>query len=143
MTYKRVLIAIDEELSATNVAKKGLQLGEQLNAEIAVISVADTTALLTEGSVTPDEMADIIRKDIRERQKIILDSVFGDSEVTHFLEEGKPLDSILKIAREWNADILVMGTPSRKGLSQVLVGSVSEKVIKNSDIPVFLVTTRE
>ncbi len=143
MIYKRILIAIDEEPSAQNVAEKGFHLGKQLNAEIAVVSVADTTALLTEGGITPDEMADIIRKDIRESQKKILNSIFKDYKVTQFVEEGKPPECILKVAEEWNADILVMGTPARKGLSQVLVGSVSGKVIKDTDIPLLLVSTIE
>lgn len=143
MIYKRILIAIDEEPSAESVAKQGLQLGKQLKAEMAVISVANTTDLLTEGGVTPDEMADIIRKDTRKSQKNILNTVFKDDEVTQFVEEGKPHELILKVAGEWNADILVMGAQSRSGLSQVLVGSVSEKVIKNSEIPVFLVTSKK
>lgn len=143
MIYKRILIAIDEEPSAEFVAKKGFQLGKQLKAEMAVISVANTTDLLTEGGVTPDEMADIIRSDTRKSQKNILKTVFRDDEVTQFVEEGKPHEVILKVAGEWNADILVMGTQSQSGLSQVLLGSVSEKVLKNSGIPVFLVTTKE
>lgn len=143
MIFKRVLIAIDEEPSAEQVAKKGLQLGKQLNAEIAVVSVADTTSLLTEGGVTPDEMADIIRRDTRKSQKNILNNIFRDDEVAQFIEEGKPHEVILKVAGEWNADILVMGIQSQGGLSQVLLGSVSEKVFKNSEIPVFLVTTKE
>ncbi|MFN4762218.1 universal stress protein [Gillisia sp. Q332] len=142
MIYKRILIAIDEEPSAEKVAQKGLQLGKQLNAEIAIISVANTTDLLTDGGVTPDEMAEIIRKDTRESQKKIRISIFKDYEVTQFVEEGKPYEVILKVAGEWNADILVIGTQSKSGLSQVLLGSVSEKVIKNSKIPVFLVTTK-
>lgn len=143
MIYKRVLIAIDEEPYADQVAQKGLQLGKQLNAEIAVLSVANTTDLLTEGGVTPDEMADIIRRDTRKSQKKILKNIFRDEEVTQFFQEGKPHELILKVAGEWDADILVMGTQSQSGLSQVLLGSVSEKVLKNSKIPVFLVNTKE
>ncbi|MFO8146257.1 MAG: universal stress protein [Bacteroidota bacterium] len=143
MIYKRILIAIDEEPSAEKVAQKGLQLGKQLNAEIAVLSVANTIDLLTDGGVTPDEMADIIRKDTRESQKKILNNVFKDDEITQFVEEGKPHEVILKVADEWNADILVMGTQSKSGLTQVLIGSTSEKVLKNSEIPVFLVTINE
>ncbi len=143
MIYKRILIAIDEEPSAEQVAQKGLQLGKQLDAEIAVVSVANTTNLLTDGGVTPDEMADIIRKDTRESQKKILNNVFKDDEVTQFVEEGKPHEVILEVAGEWNADILVLGTHSKSGLSQVLLGSTSEKVLKTSEIPVFLVTTKE
>lgn len=143
MIYKRILIAIDEEPSAEQVAQKGLQLGKQLNAEIAVVSVANTNDLLTDGGVTPDEMADIIRRDTKQSQKIILKNVFKDGEVTQFIEEGEPDEVIIKVAGEWNADILVLGTQSRSGLSQVLLGSVSEKVLKTSDIPVFLVTTND
>lgn len=143
MIYKRILIAIDEEPSAENVAKHGLQLGKQLKAEIAVVSVANTNNLLTDGGVTPDEMAEIIRKDVKESQEKILNSVFGDSEVTQFVEEGKPQEVILKVAEEWNADILVIGSHSNSGLSQVLLGSVFEKLIKNSEIPVFLVGKKE
>lgn len=143
MIYKRILIAIDEEPSAEQVAQKGLQLGKQLDAEIAVVSVANTTNLLTDGGVTPDEMADIIRKDTRESQKKILNNVFKDDEVTQFVEEGKPHEVILEVAGEWNADILILGTHSKSGLSQVLLGSTSEKVLKTSEIPVFLVTTKE
>ena len=143
MNYKRILIAIDEEPSAEVVAEKGLQLGQQLNAEIAVVSVANTIDLLTEGGVTPDEMAEIIRKDTRVSQKNILKKVFKNIEVTQFLEEGKPQELILKVADKWNADILVLGAQARSGLSQIFLGSVSEKVIKNSEIPVFLVTTKE
>ncbi|MFO7719117.1 MAG: universal stress protein [Gillisia sp.] len=143
MTYKRILIAIDEEPSAENVAKQGLQLGQQLKAEIAVVSVANTNDLLTDGGVTPDEMADIIRSDTRKNQKNILGSLFKDYEVTQFVEEGKPHEMILKVAGEWNADILVMGAQSKTGLTKVLLGSVSEKVINNTEIPVFLVSTKE
>ena len=143
MTYKRILIALDEEPSAENVAKQGLQLGKQLKAEIAVISVANTNDLHTAGGVTPDEMAEIIRKDTRENQTKILDSVFRNYEVTQFVLEGKPHEIILKVAEEWNADILIIGAHSKSGILQVLLGSVFEKLVKNSDIPVFLVTTKE
>ena len=142
MIYKRILIALDEEPSAENVAQKGLQLGQQLTAEIAVVSVANTNHLLTDGGVTPDEMADIMRKDTGKNLRNILHTVFKDQDVTQFVEEGKPHEVILKVADEWNADILVMGARSSGGLTQVLVGSVSEKVMKNTEIPVFLVPTK-
>ena len=143
MTYKRILIALDEGPSAENVAKQGLQLGKQLRAEIAVVSVANTGDLHTDGGVTPDEMAEIIRKDTRENQAKILNNVFRDYEVTKFVEEGKADEIIIKVAERWNADILVIGTHSNSGILKVLLGSVFEKLVKNSEIPLFLVTTKE
>ncbi|MGZ4090113.1 MAG: universal stress protein, partial [Bacteroidia bacterium] len=50
---KKILIAIDDGPTSEKVASNGFQLGKQLNAEIALISVVDTTGLMTDGSVTP------------------------------------------------------------------------------------------
>ena len=99
MTYKRILIALDEAPSAESVAKQGLQLGKQLKAEIAVISVANTNDLHTAGGVNPDELAEIIRKDTRENQAKILDRIFKDYDVTQFVEEGKPHEIIYKLQK--------------------------------------------
>jgi nucleotide-binding universal stress UspA family protein len=52
--------------------------------------------------------------------------------VKTFIEQGKPYEIILKIADEWGADVIVMGTHGRKGLSHLLIGSVAEEVIRHT-----------
>lgn len=138
---KKILIAIDGGPTSEKVALNGFQLGFQLNAEIALISVVDTTILMTEGAITPREFAEIIKNDYKKNQQMLVDKVFKDYKVWTFVEEGKPFEAILNVAKEWDADIIVLGTHGRTGLSHLLMGSVAEKVIRHSEIPLFIIPT--
>ena len=142
MNYRKILIAVDDGPTAETVALNGLQLAQQLNAEIALISVVDTEFLMTDGGLTPREMADIIKIDFKKSQKIIMYKVFKDIQVSAFVEEGKPFEMILKVAGEWQADLIVVGTHGRTGLSHLLMGSVAESVIRHSTKPLFVVPTK-
>ena len=139
---KKILIAIDEGPTSEKVASNGFQLGQQLNAEIALISVVDTTGLMTDGGVTPGEMADIIKNDFKKSQQMLINKVFKDYKVWTFVEEGKPFETILKVAEEWEADLIVLGTHGRTGLSHLLMGSVAEKVIRHSTKPMLIIPTK-
>lgn len=52
---------------------------------------------------------------------------------------GLPRDSILEAARAWSADLIVMGTHGRRGLSHALYGSVVESVLRKSHCPILTV----
>ncbi len=54
---------------------------------------------------------------------------------------GSPAEAILKSADENQMDAIVMGSKGKTGLSKVLLGSVAEKVVRNSKIPVVIVPT--
>lgn len=56
--------------------------------------------------------------------------------VTHRLEEGEAAEEILRVARETNCDLIVVGTHGRTGLGRLLMGSVAEKVLRNASCPV-------
>ncbi len=52
---------------------------------------------------------------------------------------GLPAETIVRVARERNADLIVMGTHGRTGLQHVLLGSVAEKVVRLAPCPVLTV----
>lgn len=139
---KKILIAIGDEPTSEKVASNGFQLAQQLNAEIALVSVVDTTALMTEGNVTPGELADIIKKDYEKSQQMLIDKVFKDYKVWTFVEKGKSFETIIKVAEEWEADLIVIGTHGRTGLSHLILGSTAEKVIRHSTKPLFIIPTK-
>ncbi len=139
---KKILIAIDDGPTSEKVASNGLQLAQQLNAEIALLSVVDDTNLMTDGGVTPGELAGIIKNDYKKYQKMLIDKVFKNNKVWTFVEKGTPHETILKVAEEWDADIIVLGTHGRTGLSHFLMGSIAEKVTRNSTKPLFIVPTK-
>ncbi|MDR3697441.1 universal stress protein [Mucilaginibacter sp.] len=137
--FKKILIATDDGPTSEIVAAKGFQLGKKLNAEIALVSVVDVTILVSEAGATSQELAEIIKNNYEKSQQILIEKIFGDFKVWLFVEEGNPYEAILRVAKEWEADLIVLGTHGRTGLSHLLMGSVSEKVIRHSTIPLFIV----
>jgi nucleotide-binding universal stress UspA family protein len=56
-----------------------------------------------------------------------------------FVEQDDPWRAILDVARREKADLIVMGTHGRRGLPHALIGSVAEKVVRTSPVPVLIV----
>ena len=139
---KKILIAIDNGPSSEKIATLGFQLSQQLNAEIALVSIADTTVLMTEGTVTPEELAGVIKNDFKKSQQLLIDKVFKTNKIKSFIEQGSPYEEILKVAKDWNADLIVLGTHGRTGFAHLLMGSVAEKVLRHSTLPLFIIPTK-
>ncbi len=142
MEFHKILIAIDKTESAVKVAKSGLALAEQFNSEIALISIVDTKANTQDDEPTPREIEEMLDFNFNSSQKRLIETIFKDFPVRTFIEEGKPAEVILRIAEKWHADVIVMGTHGRKGISHLIMGSVAEEVIRNSKktcvvIPIF------
>ena len=139
---KKLLIAIGDGPTSEKVASNGFEIAKLLNAEIALVSVIDTSALSTDGGLTPHDMANIIRSELKINHELLIENIFKNYKVWTFIEEGKPFEVILKVAEEWEADWIVIGTHGRKGFSHLLMGSVAEKVIRHSTKPLFVIPTR-
>ncbi len=60
-------------------------------------------------------------------------------EVTCETAEGNPAEVIVKKSKEGKFDLIVMGARGLSGLKKILVGSVSEGVVKNAACPVLIV----
>lgn len=58
------------------------------------------------------------------------------------LDSGNPSEQILSVAKDRGIDLIVMGTHGRRGLKHVLLGSVAEKVVRRSPVPVLTVSAR-
>jgi nucleotide-binding universal stress UspA family protein len=136
--FKKILIAIDDGPPAEKIASVGFNLAKKMKAEIAVISVVDTTILMPDDGSSSAELANMIKNEYRESQQMLVDKVFKGYKVWLFVENGNPYEVILKVALEWEADVIVLGTHGRTGLSHLLMGSVAEKVVRHSSIPLFI-----
>ncbi|MGZ3920716.1 MAG: universal stress protein [Bacteroidia bacterium] len=143
MNFNKILIAVDDGPTCEMVAAEGYKLAKSLNAEIALLSVVDTTFLTTEGSITPRELANIMRNDLRKKHQLILKEVFDNSSILTFVEEGKPYEEILNAVKDWGADIIVIGTHGRTGLNHLLMGSVAEKLVRHSTKPLYIIPTQK
>ncbi len=141
MQYKRVLIAIDDSPHSLRAAEKGFELAIALGAEIGVayiIDIMNEPVIPETGLVSNDQQIASSTKANKVIDKL-LKRFPKSGEVTRFTQEGFPKNEIVLIAKDWGADLIVMGTHGRSGLSYLLLGSVSEYVIKHAHVPVMVV----
>ncbi len=138
MNFKKILIAVNDDPSSEECAKTGLELAKKLNAEIAMIYVNEIAVYMTAPDgvgIPPLEMVADINKSALQTMK----RLSNNEQVSYFHPEGDPKEEILTKADSWGADIIVMGTHGRKGFSHLIIGSVAERVIRFSHIPVLVV----
>jgi len=157
MIIHKILIAIDDSAYAEHAAEYGFDVARKFDAEVGVVNIvepammpqmttnADPIMGMTAMGVGMDEMELI---DIQKNQsENIVDRTIkkfaGDMPVTHFTEYGSTADGIIKCSKEFNADLIVIGTHSRSGIDRLLMGSVSEHVVRHSEVPVLVVPMKD
>jgi nucleotide-binding universal stress UspA family protein len=67
----------------------------------------------------------------------------GDKTIKTLVKEGDFAEAILKTAIDLKVDIIVMGSHSRRWLDEILMGSVTEKVLHHTSIPLFIIPTKK
>jgi len=139
MGFHKILIAIDSNPSSEIVAQNGLQLAKQFNSEIALISVIDPESYPDEDEATIREREDMMEHNLNKSQGNVMEKVFKNTPFSSFVEVGTPSKAILRVAEEWGADVIVMGTHGRKGLPHLLMGSVAEDLIRHSKKAVVII----
>jgi nucleotide-binding universal stress UspA family protein len=140
MSFQRILIAIDQGPIAARAMEVGADLAKALGAQIALVHVVDPKlASAPEGGYPPSVILDEFRQEGRQLLKAASLRIGGDPPPREYLVEGNSSREIIKTAGEWKADLIVLGTHGRSGISRVFLGSTAEGVVRNSPIPVLTV----
>jgi len=72
-----------------------------------------------------------------------IEKIEGEIEFETVSKSGREDNEILKFAKKENVDIIVIGTHGRTGIEHVFFGSVAEKVLRRSPIPVFIIPSKK
>ncbi len=140
MSFQRVLIAIDLSPIATHAMDVGVDLAKALGAQVGLIYVVDRKlAYAPEGGVPATVIVDELREEGRRLLKAASHRVGDNPPPWEYLVEGSPSQEIIKAAEEWKADLIVLGTHGRSGVSRAFLGSTAEAVLRHSQIPVLAV----
>jgi len=135
--YDRLVIPIDGSDEAQYAARRGLELARVFDATVCALYVVEQKALrLTE---TADEKTQL--RELGEEVLAEIEALASELEhpVTTKLTEGKPAVQISEYADEQDADLIVIGRQGMTGLGKRLLGGVTEQVLHQSDVPVFVV----
>jgi len=153
---KKVLIALDYDPTAQKVAEAGFSLARTMKAEVTLLHVIADPVYYSALEYSPitgfagtmdmaNYQLDSV-KGLKEASKQYLDKLknhLGDKTIETIIAEGDFSDSILKSAKAMHADLIVMGSHSRKWLENIVMGSVTEKVLRHTSIPLFIIPTRK
>lgn len=151
---KKILIGLDDSKYAEHAVEYGFKLAHKLHAEVGLVHivepiVAAPVATVEGGLGMPfDTGTDLVTpelyqiQDERSRNMIAeANKKYGDNKIhiTNFTEYGSTADGILKCAKDFDAELIVIGTHSRSGFDRFLMGSVTEDIVRQSEIPVLIV----
>jgi len=152
---KIVLIALDYNPTAQKVAEEGFSIAKAMKAEVVLLHVISDPVYYSSPEYSPimgfNGFLDSSQMHLESTDELntaslhFLDKTrehLGDKSINTILKEGDFADSILQTAKEVHADIIILGSHSRKWLENVLMGSVTEKVLRHTTIPLFIIPTK-
>jgi len=139
--YKSILVPLDSSKLAESILTEVEELAVLMNAKLNLVYVRKVHVL--PGVDPTDSQVRVVR----EAQKY-LENLKGklSAKIIHIklhTPYGNPADKILEVSKRDDIDLIAMSTHGRSGIGRWLLGSVAEKVVRHSDIPVLLLRSNE
>ena len=149
--YKKILLPTDGSKNSEKAIEHALRIAELEDSEIIILNVVDSvylTGLPEEDLITKSEL-------ILESQKIInhVKSIIENMEeekgfkidhvkLTPRTEEGNAADVILKLSEKEDVDLIVIASSGKHMLDRFLLGSVTEKTVRHSTVPILVIPNK-
>lgn len=152
----KVLIALDYDPTAQKVAETGYSFAKAMGAEVILLHVISDPVYYSSPEYSPImgftgymEMGPMKLDSIESLKKASLNYLLkisqhlNDETIKIQVKEGDFAETILKTAKALHADLIVMGSHGRKWLEKIVMGSVTELVLSQTSLPLFIVPTKK
>lgn len=136
--YGRVLVPTDGSDCAAAAAERAVDLARQYGATVHALYVADVRMSPVHGGMTGEEVRDLLGGD-DPTDRVAERAEAAGVPVETAVRVGIPSSAIRAYADDVGADVVVLGTHGRTGLDRALLGSVAERVVRTSPVPVLVV----
>ena len=153
---KKVLIALDFDPSAEKVSEIGFSLAKSMGGMVVLLRVVSDLVHYTsmEFSPTDGQVGSMGRNSLNSNSTEVLiheslnfldqtKEKLGDKTIQTLVKEGDFAECILEVAKDMKADLIIMGSHSRKWLQDIVMGSVTEKVLHYTSIPLLIIPIRK
>jgi len=140
--YKKILVPLNGSPFAEEVLPQAEALAKSEGAEIILLRVAVTPSryLFAHNPAEGNNVIKMIEKEAKDYMKAEVSKLQHEGiKVTGVTRDGMAPDTILEVAEETHADVIAMSTHGRTGVQRWLMGSVAERVVHYSHIPVMLI----
>jgi nucleotide-binding universal stress UspA family protein len=143
MTHIRhILVATDFGASSERAVQMAVDLANQFGARLTLFHAYELPSLGLDGAVPcPVDLVTPIKNEAEKTLAAKLEEVRRESSnADSVLCAGSPSDGILEVSEQRGADLIIVGTHGRRGLERALLGSVAERTVRLSKIPVLSVS---
>jgi nucleotide-binding universal stress UspA family protein len=140
-TVRRILLATDLSAASEGATRQAIDLARDLGATLLIVSVIDPAMRGAAGGR-------VQRMDQRRRaretsaQEVVIRGRQAGVPVSFMIWEGEPGPSIVDAATSEQVDMVIVGSHGRGPMGRLLIGSVSEHVVRNAPCPVLVVRAR-
>lgn len=150
-SFDRILAPVDFSHCSRTALNYAISLAEQLGAELRVLHVCEVPALVSPDLVVtiPDQPTQTISDWVQSEAKAGMDEFMKEVvrpeglKIDVKLASGDAPERIAKEAKEYAADLVVMGTHGRKGMAHLIMGSVAERTLRICPCPVLTIRSEE
>lgn len=140
--FKRILVPTDGSDITAKAVKTAIGMARLSGAELFVLAVKEPfpySAISEMQPVPPQEFFDAQERVAAARVKAATDEAAGLTAHGHTVEALHPWEAILDHAKTQNCDLIVMASHGRRGVTALLLGSETQKVLTHSTLPVLVV----
>jgi nucleotide-binding universal stress UspA family protein len=140
--YRNILVAVDGSKESKLALADAVDLALESNAKLTLVHVCNPPPGIIRttpaGAAVAAELPAYHSKVLRQ----LVDTVPKELPVTTLLLEGNPAHEIVRAAREYEHDLIVIGSRGRGRATAALLGSVSHAVLHEASVPVLVVHSR-
>ncbi len=147
LALKMILVPTDFSEASEKALRYAVRFGEQFGARITLVHVFEPIIYPAEMGYVPAEMqldSDSLRENALKRvQELANKHLQPPLRGTALVRSGSPFNEIATVARELQADLIIIATHGYSGLTHLLLGSTAERVVRHAPCPVLVVRERE
>lgn len=143
--YKHLLLPTDGSTLSSRAIDQGLALAEAVGAKATILIVVEPFHSFNVSSDLLAEVRDDYEKSVRANAEKVLQAAadkaraLGVQAETALVRDEHPHRRIVEAAAEHGCDLIVMASHGRRGVSALLMGSVTQKVLTHSTTPVLVI----
>ena len=146
MAYRKILVPVDGSPTSNAGLREAVALAKAQGASVQLVHVVDYHILamagLEAGAYIDTMTANLTesgRRILKRAEDTVRTSGVAVTSVLLESSSGPAADAIVRQAKKWKADAIVIGTHGRRGVRRLLMGSDAEQVVRSSPVPVLLV----
>jgi universal stress protein A len=151
MPFRRILVPVDYSENSKAAVQAAVALAKELGGTLDLVHVWDRPTYVSDAVMVrrPGEeqrsLAELIHQNAEKDMEEFLASLSlpSDVVVTHRLCSGEPASTLIGELKQGKHDLVILSTHGRTGLLHLLLGSVAEKLVRFSPVPVLTVPSPE